>query len=463
MSPLRSMFSGGRLASLIDDHSLLAAMLRFEAGLAIAQAGCGVIDASAARVIAAVCERLAAQPQALDDALDTGSLGEAARHAGTLAIPFVARLTRAVAGEDARAAGFVHLGATSQDVVDTATMLQARAAAAALDDELLQLGDALAALAQAHRATPITGRTLLQAAVPVSFGWKAAGWLDQLSRARSLLARTVDEQAVLQFGGAAGTLASLGDAAPRVARALASELSLPLPATSWHSARDRIARIGTELAMTTGACARIGRDVSLMMQTEVGEVFEPAAEGRGGSSAMPHKRNPVGSMLALEAALRTPSLAATLMGSLVSEHERGLGSWQHAAFVLADLFAAAASAAGAMLEVVRGLRVDTRAMHDNLARGAGFVHAEKISHALSASLGREAAQARVAQACQRAARDGIALRQALAADPVVGQTLDAARLDSLFDPSENLQAAAMMLDAVLAQWQASRLERRPGG
>jgi 3-carboxy-cis,cis-muconate cycloisomerase len=453
---LRAMLAGARLAPLLDSSALLAGMLRFEAALARAQADCGIVPREAADAIGAVCSRLASDPAELTGVFEPAALAVEARRTGTLAIPFVRRLTDAVAATDAQAARHVHLGSTSQDVVDTATVIQARAAARELDAMLVALCDALAALADRHRDTVMTGRTLLQPALPVSFGWKAAGWLDQMARARRLLARTVDEQAVLQFGGAAGTLASLGDRAPQVARALAEGLALPAPATSWHGARDRLARIGAELAMVCGAAARIGRDVSLLMQPEVGEAFEPSAAGRGGSLAMPHKRNPVGSMLALEAAFRAPALAGMLLAELVSEHERGLGTWQNSAFVLADLFEAAGSAVEAMTEVIAGLRVEPEAMRTNLARTGGFVFAEAVAMKLSESLGRQAAAALVERICHRALDTGRPLRQALADDPETREALSSAELDALFDPSAGLSGATAMLDAVLADWRATR-------
>ena len=450
MAALRAMLGSAALAGTLDDRSLLAGMLRFEAALARAQAQAGVVPPGAADAISRVCERLSADPEAFD----TRALAASARRASTLAIPFVKQLTEAVAREDAEAARWVHLGATSQDAVDTATSLQARAAAAALDALLARLGDALAATADAHRRTPMSGRTLLQAAVPISFGWKAAGWLSAVHRSRDALARAVEEGAVLQFGGASGTLAALGAQGPAVTRALAAELGLPAAPISWHSARDRWARIGCELAVLAGTLSKIGRDLALLMQPEVAEAFEPAGSGRGGSSAMPHKRNPVSAMLALEAAYRAPGLAGALLAELASEHERGLGTWQNSAFVLADLFDAAGSALEAILEAIEGLRVDPAAMAANLARGGGFVYAEAAAMRLAAGLGKPAAQALMEEVCAAALREGRTLRDAMAADPRIAASIAPAELDALFDPAPARDAAGPMIDAVLAQWRA---------
>jgi 3-carboxy-cis,cis-muconate cycloisomerase len=458
LAGLRTMLAGQRLAPCLTDTALLVAMLHFEAALARAQADCALVPRDAAQAIDRACSALAADEARLLSVFEPHALAHEARRASTLAIPFVKRLTAELERLAPGAGRYLHYGATSQDVVDSASMRVARNATRQLAAMLSELGDLLAGLADAHRSTLITGRTLLQAALPVSFGWKAAGWLDQIARARRLLLRTVDEQACLQFGGAAGTLAALGDAAPQVARALSEIYGLPAPATSWHAGRDRVARIGAELAWVCGAAARIGRDVSLLMQTEVAEAFEPAGAGRGGSSAMPHKRNPVGAMLALETALRAPQLAATLSAELVGEHERGVASWQNAVFVLAGLFEAAGSAVESMIEVIGGLRIDTARMSENLARGGGFVHAEAVTLELAATLGRPAATALVERICAAALQQGQTFREALAGNAQAGAALTPSRLDELFDPARQLAGATAMLDAVLADWRAQRGE-----
>lgn len=425
-----------------SDDALIAAMLRFEAALAHAQAGCGLIPAATAHTIADVCAGLRPDP---------GALARSARRASTLAIPLVNGLTEAVAARDPQAAGFVHLGATSQDVVDTALVLQAGAAGAVLGGLLARLGDALAALVRTHRDTPMLGRTLLQPAVPIPFGWKAACWLGMVQRAADGLARALHDAAVLQFGGASGTLAALGGHGDAVARRLADALGLSLPDASWHGARDRLARLGAELTILTGVLAKIGRDVALLMQPEVGEAFEPAAAGRGGSSAMPHKRNPVGAMLAVEAAARAPGLAASLFSTLTSEHERGLGGWQNTVFVTADLFDAAGSAADAVLEVIEGLRIEPAAMQHNLDTQRGFVFAEALAVALAPALGRAGARALAEDACTAAMASGGTLRDAAAADPRIARVLDAQALADVFDTFAR-GAADAMIDRTLSTW-----------
>jgi 3-carboxy-cis,cis-muconate cycloisomerase len=292
---LRDTFASSAISACFDDASLVAAMLAFERALARAEARTGVIPAQAAEGIEAGMQFAT---------FDVDALATDARRAGTLAIPFVKTLTAAVAAHDADAARYVHWGATSQDVLDTALALRLREATRPTLAALDRLGDAVATLAAAHRATAMAARTLLQPATPVPFGWKAAVWLDALARARRAFAHAAGEAAVLQFGGASGVRASLGAAGDAVARALADELGIGLPEMPWHSVRDRVARVGSELGIVCGIASKIAGDVMLMMQPEVGEAFEPSGAGRGGSSALPHKRNPVGSMLAREAALR---------------------------------------------------------------------------------------------------------------------------------------------------------------
>ena len=332
-------------------------MARFEGALARAGARHGLLPANHAEVISRVCA------SARFDAVALAREGRT----GTLAIPFVKQLTAQVAAVSQDAARHVHAGATSQDAIDTAAVLCLRPACARLLELTARLGDTAADLARRHARTPTMARTLLQPALPVPFGWKAAVWLSMLARCRSALRAAADGACVLQFGGPSGTLSAFGEQAGKVMLALAEELELPASPVPWHSARDRFARLGAELAILAGAAGKIGRDVALLMQQEVGEAAEAAAPGRGGSSSMPHKRNPALSMLALEAAQRAPGLAATLLAQLTPEHERGLGQWQSQWFTLRELVCAAASGAAAMAEALADLEVDEPAMQANLA------------------------------------------------------------------------------------------------
>ena len=331
-------------------------MARFEGALARACARQGLLPAAHADIISRVCERAQFDPAALAHE----------GRAGTLAIPFVKQLTAQVAGVSPEAARHVHAGATSQDVIDSAAVLCLKPACARIDELTMRLGNAAAELARRYADTPTAARTLLQPALPVTFGWKAAVWLSMLARSLTGTRNAAAGALLLQFGGPSGTLSSFAERGPAVVAALAQELGLPASPLPWHSARDRFARLGAELAILAGAAGKIGRDVSLLMQPEVGEAAEGAKAGRGGSSSMPHKRNPALSMLALEAAQRAPGLAATLLSQLTPEHERGMGQWQSQWFTLRELACATASGTAAMGDALEGLEVNAPAMAANL-------------------------------------------------------------------------------------------------
>jgi 3-carboxy-cis,cis-muconate cycloisomerase len=296
---------------------------------------------------------------------DPAELAEAAAHAGTLAIPLVAELRRRLEATPS-AAKAVHKGATSQDVADTALMLQAKAGVALISRDLLAMIAALRRLAEAYAGAPMLGRTLLQGALPITFGLKAANWLLSIQAARARLEREAGSALALQFGGATGSRAGLDGKGAAIAARLAAELGLANPPLPWQARRDGVAGLGSALAILTGALGKIARDVSLLAQNEVAEAFEPRVAGRGGSSAMAHKRNPTGCQIALSASLRAPGLAATLLAALPAEHERGLGGWQAEGPVLAELFLIAHGALAALLPVVEGLEVDADAMARNL-------------------------------------------------------------------------------------------------
>jgi len=353
---LALLFSDANCAEILSDEKLLAAMARFEGALARASARQGLLPAAHAEIISRVCER----PQ-----FDAAALVREGR-TGTLAIPFVKQLTAQVASVSPEAAHHVHAGATSQDVIDTGAVLCLKPACARVDELTLRLGNAAAELAQRHARTPAAARTLLQPALPVTFGWKAAVWLSMLARSLVGTRNAAASACILQFGGPSGTLSSFGERGPAVMAGLAQELGLPASLVPWHSARDRFARLGAELAILAGAAGKIARDVSLLMQPEVGEAAEGAKAGRGGSSSMPHKRNPALSMLALEAAQRAPALAATLLAQLTPEHERGLGQWQSQWFTLRELVCASGSGTAAMADALEGLEVNEKAMLANL-------------------------------------------------------------------------------------------------
>ena len=444
---LELTFADARCAELLSDARFLAAMARFEGALARASANTGIVPQGDAQTIARVCEQAK---------FDAAQLARSARHAGTLAIPFVRNLTEQVASVSKDAARYVHFGATSQDVIDTASVLCLREAGDRVSTLSTQLGDALGALVERYAHAPLAARTLLQPALPVPFGWKAATWLSMLSRAHAHFRTCTAEMSLLQFGGAAGTLSAFGTQGMTIALALAGHLDLRMPAISWHSARDGFARFGSAAAILTGAAGRVARDVSLLMQPEIGEAAEPASPGRGGSSSLPHKRNPAGCLLALEASQRVPGLVATLLAQLTPEHERGLGQWQAQWFTLRELLGAAASALAAMADVAGGLQINTDAMLANMERSHGLLYSEAISVRLAVELGKSAAHALVEKLCVQASREGKSLLAAMRADTQIRQLITEREMVQLFRPENAYGSAAAMMERVRGEWQAAR-------
>lgn len=440
-SLLGGLFATPEAAAAFDDRARLQGMLDFEAALARAQARLGIIPAAAAPVIGAKC---------VAELLDVPQLAQATRLAGNPAIPLVKRLTALVAGTDAEAARFVHWGATSQDAMDTGLVLQLRAFLGSLESDLARLADALARLADAHRRTAMVGRTWLQHALPITFGLKAAGWLDAVTRHRQRLAELRPRLLVVQLGGAAGTLASLGERGLDVTRTLAEELELGVPDLPWHGSRDRVAELAAWLGLLTGTLGKIARDLSLLMQTDVGEAFEPAGEGRGGSSTMPHKRNPVACANILAAAVRVPGLVATMLAAMVQEHERGLGGWHAEWETLPELAGLAAGALRWTAETVEGLEPDTDRMRTNLDATRGLILAEAVQMALGATIGRHEAHRLLEQASRRALKEGLHLKDALAAVPEVTAQLSPAELDRLLDPRNYTGVADQLIERALA-------------
>jgi len=441
MALLDSLFGSAAMSEVFSDSARLQRMLDFEAALAAAQAQSGLIPAAAAKVIASKCKA---------DLLDLAALSSATALSVNPAIPLVKQLTALVARDDAEAARFVHWGATSQDANDTGLVLQMRKAFDLLDADLARLSGALAGLAQKYRSTPMAGRTLMQQALPTTFGVKVAGWLDAVTRHRERLADTRRRVLVLQFGGAVGSLAALGGKGLAVAATLANELNLGMPAMPWHTQRDRVAEVAATLALCVGTLGKIARDIALHMQTEIAEVFEPAGEGRGGSSTMPHKRNPVTAAVVLAAAVRVPALVSTMLSAMVQEDERGLGNWHSEWETLPEIFRLTGGALHQMAEVVPHLEVDTERMRQNLDATQGLIFAEAVTMALGKDIGKPAAHHLVETASREARAAGKHLREVLQQNKSVTERLTAAELDRLFAPENYLGVAEELVDRVIA-------------
>ncbi|SDI44883.1 3-carboxy-cis,cis-muconate cycloisomerase [Pseudomonas panipatensis] len=426
------------------DRARVQGMLDFEAALARAEARVGVIPTSAVAPIEAACRA---------EYYDFAALAQAICSAGNSAIPLAKALGKRIAARDAEAERYVHLGATSQDAMDSGLILQLRGAVALLEADLQRLTEALARQAWNHIDTPMAGRTWLQHATPVTLGMKIAGWLGALTRHRQRLAELKPRLLVLQFGGASGSLAALGDQGLAVAEALAGELQLHLPEQPWHTQRDRLAEFAAWLGLLAGSLGKFGRDLSLLMQTEAGEVFEPAAPGKGGSSTMPHKRNPVGAAVLIGAATRAPGLVSTMLSAMPQEHERSLGLWHAEWDTLPELCCLVSGALQQALAIVPELEVDAARMRQNLELTQGLVLAEAVSIALAQRIGRDAAHHLVEQCCRQAVKERAHLRKVLGDNAEVRAQLSDTDLDRLLDPAQYLGQAQHWVERALAEHQ----------
>ncbi|WP_457933591.1 3-carboxy-cis,cis-muconate cycloisomerase [Pseudomonas sp. SA195] len=433
------------MREVFSDHGHMQGMLDFEAALARAEARCGAIPETAVAPIEAACRA---------EFYDLDALAQAITTAGNSAIPLAKALGKRVANADPEAERYVHLGATSQDAMDTGLVLQIRRGIGLLERDLARLGDLLAEQAERHAELAMPGRTWLQHATPITLGMKIAGWLGAVTRHRQRLQELKPRLLSLQFGGASGSLAALGEHAWPVSQALAEELGLQLPEQPWHTQRDRLVEFGAWLGLVAGSLGKLGRDLSLLMQTDVGEVFEPSAPGKGGSSTMPHKRNPVGCAVMIAAATRAPGLVSTLLSAMPQEHERSLGLWHAEWETLPELCCVVSGALQQALTVVAGLEVDPARMQGNLEQTRGLVLAEAVSIALAQRIGRDAAHHLVEQCCKRAVADGRHLRGVLAETPAIREQFNDAELDRLLDPAGYLGQARRWVDQAVAAHRA---------
>jgi 3-carboxy-cis,cis-muconate cycloisomerase len=432
------IFVPDEIREAVGGHAWLQAMLDAEAALAVAEARAGLIPTEAAEAIAGCCDAAHFDPE---------EIGYEGRATGNPVPPLVKALTQALPNEAAR---HVHKGATSQDITDTAAMLVARRALELILSEVDGIAAACARLADDHRETVMPGRTLLQQALPTTFGLKAAGWLVAVLEARKRLLGARETGLAAQLGGAAGTLASLGPEGIRVLEEYARELGLAEPVVPWHTARLRIAEVGSILALAAGVVHKLALDVVLMTQTEVAEVAEPSDGGRGGSSTLPHKRNPVGSVLAAACARRVPPLAQTLQATMAQEHERAAGGAWHAEWeALSDALALTGGAVAAMREVVEGLQVRPERMHENLDATDGLLLAENVTTIAAKKLGRLEAHELVQAAARRTADDSKPFRDELLTEPDLREVLSAEEIDAALDPERYLGSAGAFVNRAL--------------
>jgi 3-carboxy-cis,cis-muconate cycloisomerase len=436
---LGNLFSSEAMREIFDDRHRIAIYLDIEAALAHVEGHLGIIPGEAADAIAA---------HAKIDSIDMEKLAHRTEVAGSPIIPLVEQLT-ARCGEFGQ---YVHWGATTQDITDTATVIQIREALAIVEADLSAISASLAKLARRYRDTPMAGRSMLQHAVPITFGFKVAEVLAAIERHRMRLKELRPRALIGQFGGAAGTLASLGARGLEVQRELVKELQLGEPEIAWHTHRESFAEVGGFLAMVTGTLAKFATDIKLMMQTEVGEASEAAEAGRGGSSTMPQKRNPVACNFILACAALVRQNAATLFESMVQDHERASGPWMVEWVALPEIFLAASGALRHARNLTAGLHVDEKRMRDNLAATGGLISSEAVMMALAPHLGRERAHGLVAELSRASLEQKKPFIDLLSANPEIAQHFDRAALEKLLDPANYLGLSREMVDRVLARW-----------
>jgi len=429
------------LAEIFSDESFLEAMLDFEVALARAEARLGIVPKTAAEAIGR-----AAEPKRFD----AHFIAHETLRAGTAGIPIAKALAQHVGRASARAARFVHWGATSQDVVDTALILLLKRAQPILTADWVRLEQALTRISDEHENTVMVGRTLMQAALPITFGLKAASWLGALRRSQARMEAAFAEALVLQFGGATGTLAALGDQGIRVGHQIARDLGLTYPDAPWHSCRDRLGALVAACGVLTASLGKMARDISLLMQNEVAEVAEPEGQGRGGSSTMPQKQNPVASALTLAAANRVPGLVAAFLFGMVQEHERGVGGWQAEWPTVGGVVQSTGLALRSMAEAAEGLTVRAQQMRQAIDATRGTIFSEKASLLLARKLGRERAQSIVREAARQAERKQRRLREVLAEMPEVVKVLDEQTLRDLETPERYLGVASELRKRLVA-------------
>jgi 3-carboxy-cis,cis-muconate cycloisomerase len=444
VSPIDSSVYGGlfttpAMRAVFSDEARLQRMLDVEAALARAQAKLNLIPVEAAQEITAKADV---------SRFDLAAIGEGTELVGYPIVPLVRALSQACAGDAGR---WVHWGATTQDIIDTGLVLQLRDGLALIRQDLQGIQAALVDLARRYRDTPMAGRTHAQHALPITFGFKCALWLAPLQRHSERLARLSGDIAVVQFGGAVGTLASLGTDGIRVMEALAAELGLSAPPIAWHVGRDGLAEVAGFLGLLTGSLGKIATDIALLMQAEIGEVAEPYQEGRGGSSTMPQKRNPIACEFILACARNVRQLVPVMLDAMVQDHERATGPWHAEWIALPQAFALTAGALHHARALLEGLVVDPERMRRNLDTTRGMISAEAVMMALAPQVGRDQAHHLVAAACHRALAHGRHLLEELQADAMITAHLPPERLVELLDPRNYTGLAPEFVDRVLAR------------
>ncbi|MEA2785823.1 MAG: 3-carboxy-cis,cis-muconate cycloisomerase [Candidatus Eremiobacteraeota bacterium] len=433
------LYGTAAMREIFSARRRLRAMLDVEVALARAQARLGIIPAAAADAIAAAADV---------DRLDVAAIAARTNVVGYPVVPLTAQLAR-LAGADA--GRYVHWGATTQDILDTATVLQLGDALSLIEADVRGIVDALAQRARVHRDDVMAGRTHLQHALPITFGYACALWLQPLVAHLDRLRDVREQVRTVQFGGAVGTLASLGARGRDVTTALAGELDLRIPDAPWHADRSAFAGVACALALLCGSLAKFATDVALLMQTEVAEVFEPHEPGRGGSSAMPQKRNPIASEYVLAATRGVHALVPVMLAAMAGDHQRSTGPWQSEEIALPQICVLASAACAHALQIARGMTVDTARMRRNVDASGGLIVAETVATALAPSLGQERAHAAVERAASAARESHRAFSDVLAETPEIAERFDRAALAELLDPARSTGEAGAVIDRILAR------------
>ncbi len=434
----RDMFGTAEMRGVFSDKALIERYIEVEVALARAEARCGVIPTEAAEQIAALSRY---------EALDLALMQHETEIVGYPILPLVEQLSK-ICGDAGR---YVHWGATTQDIMDTAVVLQVRAALAIVERDIQTVRGLLAGLAERYRDTPMAGRTHLQHALPITFGYKCAVWLSMFDRHAERLVELRPRVEIGQFAGAAGTLASLGDKGLHVQEALMAELGLGVPQATWHVARDGLAETLNFLGLVTGSLGKIALDIMMMMTSELGEVYEPFVKGRGASSTMPQKRNPISCELMYAAAKGVRQHAGLMLDAMIQDFERSTGPWQAEWIAIPEAFALSAASLGQATFMLAGLEVRPERMRKNLDMTQGLIVAEAVMMGLAPALGRQVAHDVVYAACRLANDQGTSLLDALLAQGEATAQLDVAELQRLTDPANYLGLAPQMVDIALAR------------
>ncbi|MGJ5181190.1 3-carboxy-cis,cis-muconate cycloisomerase [Bradyrhizobium oligotrophicum] len=432
----RDAFGTPRMRAVFSDHALISRYVEVEIALAKAEARCGVIPQQAADDIARLTDIAA---------FDLDLLRQETDIVGYPILPLVHQMVKQC-GDAGR---YVHWGATTQDIMDTAVILQVRAGLEIIEADIAELRRILADLSRRYRDTPMAGRTHLQQALPVTFGYKTAIWLAMFDRHAERLAQLKPRVLVGEFAGAAGTLASLGDKGLEVQAALCAELGLGVPVSTWHVARDGLAEVVNFFGLVTGSLGKIALDIMIMASTEFAEVYEPFVKGRGASSTMPQKRNPISSELMLAACKGVRQHAGLMLDAMVQDFERATGPWHAEWMAIPESFVLTAGALHQAKFALGGLIVDEKRMADNLDISRGLIVAEAVMMGLAPQIGRQQAHDVVYDACRVVNENGGTLADALAASPEVAGRIDRATIDRLTSPRNYLGLAPEMVDRVL--------------